>query len=188
MGKRFIFVGVVPSIADPAYRLPPGAGFLYAITLLASLSVLCLGTGCATHDVSLATVGPEHFSASSVASNGVLVVYTPLENPNASLDEFASPQRSGYRLLSANGTVSRHIANCNTIFDDQPVALTLPAGSYTVQALGPEHNPVSVAIVIVAGEITPVYLDGSESVQPGGGSDFVTLPNGAVVGWSARNP
>jgi len=191
MEECFIHVGAGPSIVEPGQPSPLRAVLSYPITLLTFLCLICLATGCASNNIVLGsgTVGRERSSASTVSSNGVLVVYTPLEDPINSQDEFASPQRSSYRLVSANGAVSKCIDNCDSVFDDQPKAISLPAGSYTVDALGPKRHPVSVAVRIVAGETTPVYLDGSEhQPEQGGKSNLITFSNGVIVGSRAQNP
>jgi hypothetical protein len=100
------------------------------------------------------------------------------------------PAHSDYTIYSQNGEVFKHVRNARDPNDDTPTVVTLPAGSYKVEAEGVncDANRVKVlmAVVIKPGQTTLAHLDGDWN--PMGeyqGTEFAKLPCGRVIGWRA---
>ena len=95
-----------------------------------------------------------------------------------------------YTIYTENGEVFKHVRNAHGPNDDTPAVVTLPAGSYKVEAEGVncDANRVKVlmAVVIKAGQTTLAHLDGDWN--PMGQykeTEFAKLPCGRVIGWRA---
>jgi hypothetical protein len=72
-------------------------------------------------------------------------------------------------------------------FDEGPIRLPLPPGSYHVTARSAHSGKVIIPVVIKERQTTFVYLDGSSHSGAPSASEVsaVKLPNGEIVGWSA---
>lgn len=66
---------------------------------------------------------------------------------------------SAYSIYTANGTFFKHVENHISRSDEIPSLVTLPAGSYTIEARSESHGYVRVPIVITAGRRTVVDPD-----------------------------
>lgn len=73
--------------------------------------------------------------------------------------------------------------------DEQPSRVTLPRGSYIVQAWSETMGAVSVPVVIRTAHMTVLHLerpkDWREPALVGRPRLFVHLPNGQPIGWKA---
>ena len=106
---------------------------------------------------------------------------------NAFLYESA---HTDYTIYTPNGEVFKHVHNARGPNDDTPTVVTLPAGSYKVEAEGVncDDNRVKVlmAVVVKAGQTSLAHLDGDWN--PTGQykeAEFAKLPCGRVIGWRA---
>jgi hypothetical protein len=82
--------------------------------------------------------------------------------------------------------MSKVIINHADRFDEGPIRLALPPGSYHVSARSAHFGRVNVPVIIKERQTTLVYLDGSShpeapSLQQ---TSTVRLPDGEIVGWS----
>jgi hypothetical protein len=106
---------------------------------------------------------------------------------NAFLYESA---HSDYTIYTRDGAVFKHVRNARDPNDETPTVVTLPAGSYKVEAEGVncDANRVKVlmAVVIKPGQTTLAHLDGDwNPVGQFKENEFATLPCGQVIGWRA---
>ena len=154
------------------------------------ISFLSLLSACSfqTHPTVVQAVGPappEARLGSKAANQGYLVVYSAW---SSFVDPGSVGHHSRYTVSSEDGTFKREIINHADRFDEGPVRLPLPAGSYQVTARSTHAGRVVVPVVIKERETTFVYLDGT--AHPEAREDkhltAVKLPNGEIVGWSAN--
>jgi hypothetical protein len=129
-------------------------------------------------------VGPGPSANSTPGSQGYLVVYSAWSN---FVDQGSTGHHSRYTVRSDDGSISREVINHVDRFDEGPIRLSLPPGSYRVRARSAHFGRVNVPVVIQTAQTTFVYLDGfSHPNGPSGQqSDAVRLPNGEIVGWSS---
>ncbi len=157
-----------------------------AAGLISSLLVGCAST----KPVVLDAIGPAPSATESQGTHGSLVVFSAFD-PTADLNR--SPYRrryTDYQVRSAEGEHLIQLVNNNreTLLNSPP-AVELPVGSYRVVARANGYGPVTVPVVIKAGQITTVHLEGSvwwPRSSPIFQSDPVRLPKGEIVGWRAE--
>lgn len=137
-----------------------------------------------THQTVLQPVGPAPQADSIPGSEGYLVVYSAWSN---FVDQGSTGHHSRYTITSDNGAYSREVINHVDRFDEGPIRLPLPPGSYHVRARSAHFGRVGVPVVIQRAQVTYVYLDGfSHANGPSGQKqEAVRLPNGEIVGWSS---
>jgi hypothetical protein len=82
------------------------------------------------------------------------------------------------------------VSNSHSPSDGTPALVTLPPGTYHVEARAQDYAGVTtratVPVVVEAGRVTAVHLEGDW--KPAGhpkASELVRLPNGHAVGWRA---
>jgi len=161
------------------------------------LQSLCLGVllaGCASRGkLVLAPVGPPPRSPNNSGSNakGYLVVYSALSSTPPTTSALYRANYSGYRIL-ARGTeqLVQEISNNSSKPLDAPARIELPVGHYEVLAHANGYGLVTVPVVIKAGQITIVHLEGSNwwpMSSPIFESNPVRLPHGQIVGWRATD-
>lgn len=161
---------------------------LYSVGLVLALIPLA-GCASASHQVSLAPVGPSEAKVGAPGSSGALVVYTAID-PNAHFNDL--PYRvfyTDYKIYSSAGALLTTIQNNNRNSLEGPKTVDLPPGSYRVVAQANGFGEVTVPVVIAANRTTRVHLDGegawtkSAALQH---SNPVRLPDGQIVGWRAE--
>jgi hypothetical protein len=155
--------------------------------------VAALIAGCASMQTSTMTldpVGPPPTRTPMSGGQGALVVYSAFET-HANFYS-TSPYRriyTDYKVLYPNGELVQIVHNDPGGIADAPVAVTLPSGNYRVMAQANKYGMVTVPIVIAAGEITAVHLEGGANSWPDRpaleASNPVRLPDGRIVGWRA---
>ena len=106
---------------------------------------------------------------------------------NAFLYEAA---HTDYTIYAPEGKVLKRVRNARDPNDDAPTVVTLPPGSYKVEAEGvncdAERVNVLLAVVIKPGQTTLAHLDSGWS--PMGDyreAEVAKLPCGKVIGWRA---
>jgi hypothetical protein len=70
-----------------------------------------------------------------------------------------------YSIYTADGKFFKHVENHMSLSDEVPCLVTLPTGSYTIEARSESHGYVRVPIVIAAGRRTIVDLDREQTVM-----------------------
>jgi hypothetical protein len=94
---------------------------------------------------------------------------------------------SDYRLCSADGKPLQWVRNRVGQLSEDPASVGLPPGRYSVTTRAAGFGTVTVPIVIEPGKTTSVHLDGSEPIGQGTGHGFVSLPDGLIIGWRAKD-
>ena len=125
------------------------------------LSVVPLLCSCAsTRQVTtLDPVGPVQVAADPVkpATDGTLKVYSLRGIYN---DEGVNYHpHSDYAIYSPDGKRVKEVRNKRYAYDEEPVAVKLPAGNYTVEALAKGYKRVKVPVIIESGQLTAVRLE-----------------------------
>ena len=97
---------------------------------------------------------------------------------------------SGYTIYTRDGNVFKWVANARDQNDDTPTVVTLPAGSYRVeaQAINCDSSRVNVLIPVVVkpGQGTLAYLEGGWRPEGDyGQTELARLPCGRAIGWRA---
>jgi hypothetical protein len=99
-------------------------------------------------------------------SQGSLMVYSVMDRFDD--DDVVYYEYSSYAIYTINGKLFRHVENRVSSSDQIPEAVTLPAGSYVVEARSATDVYLRVPIVIKAGRQTILDL-GSRGRKPFGG-------------------
>jgi hypothetical protein len=151
------------------------------------LSLLLLLSACSLNPrptVLETTVGPAPAQASRPANQGYLVVYSAW---SSFVDQGYMAHHSRYNLASQDGTMTKEVLNYRDRFDEGPIRLPLPPGSYQLTARAAHYGKVVVPVMIKEHQTTFVYLDGSShpEIPLTQTTNLVKLPNGQIVGWSA---
>jgi hypothetical protein len=149
-------------------------------------------------------VGPGPVAGSQGTGDGSLVVYsarTPGEmdlnretwlwNNDFGKNEFMDePAHTDYTIYARNGEVFQRVHNARSVNDGTPTLVTLPAGSYTVEAAAVncdgDYVRVLMTVVIKTGQTTMAHLEGGWN--PGDQAtqtELAKLPCGRAVGWRA---
>jgi hypothetical protein len=166
--------------------------------------VVLVGCASAPRVVVDEPVGPAPAGVPQGTGDGSLVIYSARTPANVDVcteewrwnNDFGKnaflyePAHTGYTVYAQNGTVFKHVRNARDPNDDTPTAVTLPPGSYKVEAEGVncDANRVKVlmAVVIKPGQTTLAHLEGDwnpmgEYKQ----TEMAKLPCGRVIGWRA---
>jgi len=155
-------------------------------------AVLCLVAGCATDPtrVSVPAVGPLAGTPPGNLSSGkgTVVIFTeaePYDDGNAPYNRHALCS-----VYTEAGRLVERFPNVATNENAPPRELNLPAGQYLVSVPTPGYGQVTVPVVIVAGQQTPLHLDragmGNRDALPD--SELSRLPDGRIVGRRAYAP
>jgi hypothetical protein len=99
----------------------------------------------------------------SELSQGYLMVYSATDP----FDDGEVPYyaHSAYSIYTADGKFFKHVENHMSLNDEVPCLVTLPTGSYTIEARSESHGYVRVPIVITAGRRTIVDPDREQTVM-----------------------
>lgn len=140
---------------------------------------------CATERVLLEAVGPVSPGDHAGIGLGRLVVFTAQQQ--SSSGDVTYQHFTSYRVLDDQGKLVMFVRNESGGRDGNPDSVTLPSGSYLVQAMAEQLGAVTVPVVVQALKTTEVYLrpgwkpDASAQTK----SAVIRLPNGQPVGWRA---
>ena len=160
-------------------------------TIVKSLSVLAwlAFAGCASQPrIAIdQPVGPSRPHFNSQKGEGALVVYSAPEITDPAQAYF--PTHSPYAIYALDGKLLEKVDNRTGSFDQEPVAVQLPAGEYRVRARARNLGQVQLPVVIEENRTTVVHLDGRMRWDPAlrVGEKPVRLPDGQIVGESAQN-
>jgi hypothetical protein len=97
-------------------------------------------------------------------SQGSLVVYSATD----AFDDGDVPYyaHSSYTIYTAGGKLFKNVENHISRSDEIPAVVTLPAGSYVIEARSERYGYVRVRVVIKAGRQTIVDLDSTGKESP----------------------
>jgi hypothetical protein len=168
-------------------------------TLKSSLNVILVLaaiflSGCviAKHGPVLATVGPQDQSAFVNSTNGMLVVYSAYDvNPSFNNRDSREPVYSDYDILTSDGKPLPRVHNNSGTLLQDPLAVELTPGKYSVLAFANGYvRKVLVPVIIEAGRTTIIHLEGGgfwPDESAFNQTNAVRLPDGVIVGWKASN-
>jgi hypothetical protein len=171
---------------------------------LAGTTVWLVGCASAPRVVVAEPVGPALTGEGQVTGDGSLAIYSARTPANVDVNaaewrynndfgenEFLyEPAHTGYTIYTQGGAVFRHVRNARGPNDETPTLVTLPAGSYKVEAeaLNCDSSRVGVLVpvVIKPGQATIAHLEGDWN-PPGqyNETELATLPCGRIIGWRA---
>jgi hypothetical protein len=154
------------------------------VALVAAAAALA---GCASSPpLALEQVGPAPSLVQSTPLHGHLLVQ-PAWLPLTTLDDPDMSIHTDYRILAEDGSLYRKVRGWAPNAEHDPAPVLLPAGQYTVEARAAGYGLVTVPVVIEPAQTTMLCLNGRADARFADSSAaLVTLPNGAVVGWRAR--
>jgi hypothetical protein len=171
---------------------------------LAGVAVWLVGCASAPRVVVDQPLGPAPMGVAQGSGEGSMVIYSARTPVNVDLnmvewrwnDDFGKnaflnqPAHSDYTIYSQNGEVFRRVRNARDANDETPTVVTLPAGSYKVEAeaVNCDANQVKVlmAVVITPGQTTVARLEGDwNPVGQYKETELAKLPCGRVIGWRA---
>lgn len=145
---------------------------------------------CATERVMLEAVGPASPGARIEGGPGRLIVFTAREETTSG--EVTYHNYTGYRLLTPDGKLVQFVRNQTGGRDGLPDVVSLPPGSYVVEASAERFGAVTVPVMVQAFKTTEVHLrpGWKPDLEGRGKSDVIRLSDGQPVGWRApvRSP
>ncbi len=99
--------------------------------------------------------------------------------------DVAVPTPSDYAIFSGDEKLLQRVDNSAGRASGGPVLVSLPQGSYTIQAEAECSGPVTVPITITAHRVTVVHLDRTCGSKPpqSGVTELIRLPDRRLVGW-----
>ncbi len=152
------------------------------------LCLVSLLTGCLGSERFVVTepIGPRVPTTIKISGRGYLLVYSAWDGFDA-LDS-DHEKHSAYAVYSEQGTLVSRVRNRTGSFEGDPTVVSLPVGTYKVEARATNFGLVSLRVVLRENETTVVYLDGTTK-PPGAempNKDLIKLPNGQILGWKAQ--
>ena len=156
-----------------------------AIILGAVLSSLVAGRAVAA--TTLPPVGPNPLGSQSPSASGQLEVFSQLEGHS----EGNNPpwyQHADYYICDRQGNKLQQVDNTVGYYARTPRLVTLPSGEYVIKSPAKDAFWVKIPVVIRAGYVTKVHLDGNWAVPASTPEAKVVLsPSGYPVGWRVAN-
>lgn len=153
---------------------------------LSGAALLFLLLGCSFHpkQAVLQPVGPAPQVSVNPDKEGAVVVYSAWSN---FVEQGSTGHHCRYTIASDDGKMSKEVINHTDRFDEGPIRLPLPAGTYHVRARSAHFGRLDVPVIIKERQTTFVYLDGSSHPEAPSAqqTNAVRLPDGEFVGWSA---
>jgi hypothetical protein len=150
---------------------------------LCGAGALAILAGCASAPIVVSPVGPEPVSVAASASEGYLQVFTDTETHEIGKNTKYYPH-TDYSVHDDSGRVVEFVANHIGNMDETPARVTLPANRYNIVAESSSYGRVTVPVVIQAGRLTIIHLDGDWKPPANTPKDnLVYLPDGEAVGW-----
>jgi hypothetical protein len=163
------------------------------MTLLNTASLLvaaALVAGCVSQQRGLVLdpIGPPNPQSVGAGSNGTLVVFSAFD-PHADFNDLPYLRHyTDYKITYQNHKLVETVHNANDTLLEGPKRVQLPVGAYFIVARANGYGVVTVPVIIQAGQITTVHLEGSPAWQNRAQlsqSNPVRLPDGQIAGWRA---
>jgi hypothetical protein len=156
------------------------------------LAIVAMLAGCATDPsrVSVPAVGPLSGTppGGPGSGQGTLRIFTQAAPFN---DGQARPAIHAFcSIYTQAGKLVERFPNAATNEDAPPYEIKLGTGEYLVSVPTPGYGQVTVPVVIVANEITPLYLNqtGMANKDALPDVDLARLPDGRIAGRAAYPP
>jgi len=174
------------------------------VLALTGATVWLVGCASASRVVVVEPLGPAPMAGAQGSGDGSLVIYSARMPADVDLNMeewrynndfgknafLSEPAHSGYTIYTQSGEVVRQVRNARDMNDDTPTVVSLPPGSYKVEAeaLNCDSSRVNLLmpVVIKPGQATIAHLEGDWN--PGGQykeTELAMLPCGRVIGWRA---
>jgi hypothetical protein len=118
------------------------------------------------------------------AGSGELLVYSATFTPT--LEEGEYPAHTDYSIATTNDQPIERVSNQTGSFDKRPATVSLAPGEYHIRAQYDRGGFVTIPVVIEAGKMTTIDLDGR--AMPKGGSpaaEPIRVAGEKVVGWKS---
>jgi hypothetical protein len=149
-------------------------------------------------------VGPGPMVGSHGSGNGSLMIYSA--RAPADVDVYTEEWRwnndfgrnaflyqaahSDYTVYTQDGVVFKRVSNGRDSADDAPTVVSLPAGTYRVEAeavdCSSERVEVMFPVVVEPGQATVANLEGGWIASGAHGqTELARLPCGRAIGWRA---
>jgi hypothetical protein len=178
----------MPALQSTSSRQPSETRTMNRFTHIIAAALLLETCGCVTQKkfVIRDPVGPGGTFAEFPGNEGRLIVHSRREVLDATKSRH--PVHTGYTIFSGDGKAFRRVTNQSGPFFEEPVGISLPPGTYKVEARATNNGLVSIPVVIKEGKTTVVYLDGEtlpEGLSETNDSDWIRLPNGQIAGHRA---
>jgi hypothetical protein len=171
---------------------------------LAGAMVWLAGCASASRVVVAEPVGPAPAGAAQGLGDGSLVIYSARTPAGVDVNmgewrwnnDFGKnaflygPAHSDYTLYAQNGEVFKYVRNARDQDDATPAVVTLPAGSYKVEAeainCDSDRVRVVMTVVVKPGQTTVAHLEGDwNPLGQFKETELARLPCGRVIGWRA---
>jgi hypothetical protein len=171
--------------------------------ILASSTVACL-VGCASpaHLAVSEPVGPAPSAGAITSEGSELQVYTArarvpvdlnkeewLWNNDFGRNDFLyEATHTDYTIYTQDGKVFKHVKNARNYEDPKPAVVSLPPGTYKIEARARDFGWVTIPVVIGENKLTVVNLQRSPNpeVESVDRSKAVMLGGNRIVGWRAN--
>jgi hypothetical protein len=172
---------------------------------LATTMIWLAGCASAPKVVVVEPIGPAPAAVAQAGGDGSLAIYsarTPaIGDVNAEVwrynndfgrNEFLyEPAHSDYTIYTQDGKLFKRVHNARDPNDQTPTLVTLPPGSYKVEAaaLNCDSQRVNVLmfVVIKPGQATVAHLEGDwNPPAQSRTTELATLPCGRVIGWRTQ--
>jgi hypothetical protein len=133
-----------------------------AVAMFVAVALVGTTRGNETEKMAMAKVSTK----AAEVSQGSLMVYSVMDRFDD--DDVVYYEYSPYAIYTINGKLFRHVENRVSSSDQIPEAVTLPAGSYVIEARSATDVYIRVPVVIKAGRQTILDL-GLRGREPSGG-------------------
>lgn len=159
------------------------------INLITCLVALIAISGCAGHGpvVLHEVVGPapQHPNESHTGT-GQLVVYSARDLMNTADSDH--PAHTSYIIYDHDGDFRQRVNNRAGSFYQEPASVSLPVGSYEIEAKASNGPEVLIPVLIAESRSTIVDLEGSNLSRNDSksGDQWVRLPGGQIIGSRAN--
>ncbi len=145
---------------------------------------------CATsgHRLVLAPVGPSASLSTSSGATGALLVFSAFDGHLSASTDDDHQHHSDYQVFAPDGRLVQTVHNSAGTRWEGPVQVDLPEGTYQVSARANGYGRVIVPVVVAAGQVTTVHLEGGDpwpDKSSFNAANSVRLPDGQIVGRRA---
>jgi hypothetical protein len=173
---------------------------LVNVLLMASASLCLAGCASSSKVTLLEPVGPAPSEHPTAARDGSLQVYSARVNANIGInaevflwnidygrnDFLYEPAHTDYVIYTQDGKVFQRVRNSRGMNDETPALVTLPAGTYKIEAEA--ATDYGECYAVKPGETTTVHLerDWKPPVNAASQHALVRASDGRIIGWRAR--
>ncbi|MDR0534660.1 MAG: hypothetical protein LBH01_11985 [Verrucomicrobiales bacterium] len=126
-------------------------------------------------------LGPQPSGLATRIAQGYLTVYTPTDTVDDGQINYYP--HTGYTVYTVSGNKIKAVLNRDSVHDEQPQQVALPAGTYKIKT---DFQTVAT-VVIENGKTTVVNLDDDTilNIPKDAGNHLVKTPDGKIIGWKA---